>query len=313
MDLALGHPEPFDLVEIAAGRGELISALIACVPADLARRLRPRVIELAPRPADLPAQIVWSAQLPTHITGVLLAVEWLDNVPVDVATTDIDPAEPDLGAADTPGYVLVDRAGAERRGPRLSPADQAWLDRWWPLPDSGIRAELGTPRDAAWADAVLRLDAGLALAVDYAHHRATRPPLGTLTGYRDGQQVAPVPDGSCDLTAHVAMDSVAAAGALVAGVPPTLVCQRDALHNLGVDGTRPPLALASTDPVGYLRRLAAAGAAAELTDRTGLGGHTWLLQPVAIAWPVRQPGVAPDIRAGRPSNQRGETDHTQPG
>jgi hypothetical protein len=49
-----------------------------------------------------------------------------------------------------------------------------------------------------------------------------------------------------------------------------------------VDGTRPPLALASTDPAGYLRALAAASAAAELTDPAGLGAHHWLLQPIAL-------------------------------
>ena len=53
--------------------------------------------------------------------------------------------------------------------------------------------------------------AGCALAVDYGHLRADRPPFGSLTGYRDGRQVPPVPDGGSDVTAHVAMDAVAAA------------------------------------------------------------------------------------------------------
>ena len=80
------------------------------------------------------------------------------------------------------------------------------------------RAEIGRPRDDAWADAVgARAAAGCALAVDYGHLRADRPPVGTLTGYRGGRQVPPVPDGRCDVTAHVAIDAVAAAGAAVAG------------------------------------------------------------------------------------------------
>jgi hypothetical protein len=101
---------------------------------------------------------------------------------------------------------------------------------------------------------------------------------GTLTGYRAGRQVPPVPDGSCDITAHVAMDSVAEAG----GRPYTLVSQRKALRALGVDGARPPLSLASTDPGGYVRALATASAAAELTDAAGLGSHWWLMHPVGI-------------------------------
>jgi SAM-dependent MidA family methyltransferase len=93
-----------------------------------------------------------------------------------------------------------------------------------------------------------------------------------------------VPDGSCDLTAHVAMDSVATAGSAAAGQPYTLVSQREALRALGADGARPPLTLASTDPTGYVRALAAASAAAELTDPAGLGAHWWLCQPVGIGF-----------------------------
>jgi SAM-dependent MidA family methyltransferase len=174
-------------------------------------------------------------------------------------------------------YVLVDEAGAERLGPPVEPADAAWLAGWW-WPDP--RAEIGAPRDAAWAAAVGCLTDGLALTVDYGHCRAARPAFGTLTGFRGGRQVLPVPDGSCDLTAHVAWDSVAAAGAAVSGVPPTILTQREALRALGVDGARPPLSQATSDPAGYVRALAAAGAAAELTEPAGLGGHFWLVQPI---------------------------------
>lgn len=86
-----------------------------------------------------------------------------------------------------------------------------------------------------------------------------------------------MPDGSCDLTSHVALDACAAAGAF-AGARPELLSQREALHRLGVDGGRPPLALASTDPAGYVRALASAGEAAELTARGGLGDFGWLMQ-----------------------------------
>jgi SAM-dependent MidA family methyltransferase len=129
-----------------------------------------------------------------------------------------------------------------------------------------------------WADAVAAVRRGGALAVDYGHLRDRRPGFGTLTGFRGGRQVSPVPDGSCDVTAHVAMDAVAAA----AGVPYTLITQREALRALGVDGGRPPLDLARTDPGGYLRALATAGAAGELIDPAGLGGHWWLLHTVGL-------------------------------
>ena len=74
----------------------------------------------------------------------------------------------------------------------------------------------------------------LALAVDYAHQRENRPALGSLTGFRAGRAVPPRPDGSMDLTTHVAIDAVAAAG-LAAGVTSsTLTRQSEALRALGV-------------------------------------------------------------------------------
>lgn len=273
LDGALRHPDRLDLVDLGAGRGELLSGLLAALPDGVAGRVRATAVELAPRPVGLADRIRWTDEVPAGLTGLLIATEWLDNVPLDVVEVDADGA---------PRYVLVDPAGAERAGPPVGDADAAWLARWWPLDDAppGARAEIGAPRDRAWAAAVSRVDAGLALAVDYGHTRDDRPMFGTLTGYRDGRQVPPVPDGSCDLTAHVAVDSVASAEDRGSGVPARLVNQRAALRALGVDGARPQLGLATTDPAGYLRALARAGAAAELTEPAGLGGHYWLYHPV---------------------------------
>jgi SAM-dependent MidA family methyltransferase len=278
VDAALGHPERLDVVDVGAGRGELLTTLAGLAPPELARRLRLTAVELAPRPDSLPGPpavplaepIRWRDAIPAGVTGLLLATEWLDNVPLDVA-------EP---GPEGWHHVLVDPVtGTESTGAPVCPADAEWLAAWWP---GGARAEIGLPRDLAWAAAVTAVHRGLALAVDYGHLRTHRPYDGTLTGFRAGRQVPPVPDGSCDITAHVAIDSVAAAGSAAAGLPYTLVTQREALRALGVDGGRPPLALASTDPTGYVRALAAASAAAELTDPAGLGGHWWLLQPVGL-------------------------------
>jgi SAM-dependent MidA family methyltransferase len=277
VDEALGWPERLDVLDVGAGRGELLVALRAAVAAGpaagspigvapLPERLRLTAVEVTPRPDHLPPSIAWRREPPPGIVGLLVATEWLDNVPLDIAAAD------EAGEA---RYVRTD----DSLGERLSDEDARWVRRWWPL-RPGTRAEVGTARDAAWAAAVSTLQRGLALAVDYGHLREERPPLGTLTGYRAGRVVPPVPDGSCDLTAHVAFDALAAA---TPGLPaPTLLRQRAALHALGVSGARPPLQLASSDPAGYVRGLATAGAAAELTDAAGLGSHFWLLQPVGI-------------------------------
>ena len=267
IDAALGRPAVFDLVDVGAGRGELLTTLHAMLPGDLAERARLTGVEVAPRPAGLDAAIGWRGDVPDGVVGLLIATEWLDNVPLDVADLD------DTGRL---RRVLVDPAtGAESLGGPVDAADLFWLRRWWPAPG---RAEIGWPRDTAWADAVHQVRRGCALAVDYGHLRDRRPVHGTLTGYRSGRQVPPVPDGSCDVTAHVAMDAAASA----AGTPYRLLTQRTALKALGVDGARPPLDLARRDPAGYVRALAAAGAAAELIDPVGLGAHWWLLHTVGF-------------------------------
>lgn len=257
VDTALGRPDPLAFVDMGAGRGELCAGVLAVVPPEVAARLRCVAVERAPRPAGLDPRVEWRAEPPSGLRGLLFANEWLDNVPLDVAERD---------EAGVPRYVLVRADGTERLGGRLTDRDAAWLERWWPDAHAGARAEIGLPREAAWRDAVGTLAAGLAVAVDYGHTLAHRPPYGTLTGYRDGRQVPPVPDGGCDLTAHVAMDALAG----------TLTTQREALRALGLSGRRPPLSLAAQDPAAYVRALAEATEAAELTAADGLGSFLWL-------------------------------------
>ncbi|MGH3417114.1 MAG: SAM-dependent methyltransferase, partial [Actinocrinis sp.] len=143
------------------------------------------------------------------------------------------------------------------------------------------RAEIGLSRDTAWQQAVAALHAGVAVAIDYAHSRDSRPPIGTLTGYADGRQTMPIPDGTRDITAHVALDACAAAAAAYASWT-VYATQREVIHSLGITGARPNLALASSDPRGYLRALSQASSAAELTDPDGLGGFGWLAQGVNV-------------------------------
>ncbi|MEV2245063.1 SAM-dependent methyltransferase [Streptomyces sp. NPDC049970] len=268
-----------DLVDVGAGRGELLTGVLTALREGAVApglTVRAYAVEIAPRPPGLDPAVEWSAELPVGTRGLLFANEWLDNVPTDVAEAD---------AAGVARHVLVRRDGTERLGDPVTGAEAAWLDRWWPLSRPGDRAEIGLPRDEAWARAVASLSGGTAVAVDYAHVRGSRPPFGTLTGFREGREVRPVPDGSCDLTSHVALDACAAA----AGGGAELLDQRTALRELGISGERPPLARASADPVGYVRALASAGEAAELTARGGLGDFGWLRRRV----PDREGGYCP--------------------
>jgi len=259
------------VVDVGCGRGELLTAVHRAAPG-----LRCVGVDVVDRP-DLPPRVGWmraegGAALPPGLSDLedtlLLAHEWLDVVPCTVAQVDHDGALRE---------VLVDPAtGLERLGGPLSAADAQWCRRWWPVDAAspGDRVEVGRTRDEAWADLVSRLRSGLALAVDYGHRRQARPAGGTLTGYRDGRQVPPVPDGSCDITAHVAMDSL---------VHDDLLDQRTALRRLGLSGATPPYELATGNPAAYLAALATSSAAAALTARGGLGDFWWASSTVPPA------------------------------
>jgi SAM-dependent MidA family methyltransferase len=246
VDEALGRPDPFHVVDLGAGRAELLQAL-----PDVPPRWRLTAVERAPDPGV--RGVRWHADLP-EVTGLLLAHEWLDAVPLDVVQDG--------------RLVLVDGTGGEEPGPPAPPPLTAWARRWWP---AGERVEVGLARDRAWAAAVGQVARGVAVAVDYGH-ALSDPRFGprrpTLTGYRAGRQVPPVPDGSCDVTAHVALDACAAATGA------RLLDQRTALHALGVHGRLP----VEPTPAALQR----ASAAAVLLDRGGPGGFGWLVQDVGV-------------------------------
>jgi len=234
-------------------------------------------VDVAPRPAGLDPRIAWRPVPPARITGLVIASEWLDNVPLDVV---------ELTAAGL-AVILVDPAsGAERPGHPPDQADLAWLRSWWPLAARGDRAEVGRTRCQAWAGVIRRIDRGVAVAADYGHGKAARPARGTLTGYLEGRTVPALPDGSRDITAHVALDACAAAGTAAGASESVLTTQRAALRELGLDARRPSLALAATDPDRYARVLGRASADAELMDAEGLGGFGWLIQAVGTSLPA---------------------------
>src|SRR5262249_41618610 len=121
-DAALGRPARLDLVDIGAGRGELLGQLLGLIDeavaagrdGRLAARVAARAVEITPRPDGLDPRIGWQSSLPDAITGLVIASEWLDNIPLDVA--ELTP--------DGPRLVLVETAsGAERTGPPPRPAD----------------------------------------------------------------------------------------------------------------------------------------------------------------------------------------------
>jgi SAM-dependent MidA family methyltransferase len=282
VDDRLGSPAALDLVDVGAGRGELVAAVLGAAPDELSARVRATAIDLRPRPDGLDPRVRWvngtaPHALPTQVQGLLVAHEWLDDVPLDVVEVDPD---------GTPCLVLVDADGTESAGPAIdddtawaalgldAAAARIWLARWWPVAEPGDRAEVGRTRDLHWQVAVRRLVAGTALAVDYGHTAADRPRRGTLTAYADGRRLRPVPDGTANLTAHVALDALLESCTRLGRT--TLRTQRDSLIELGVDSSLPDAASASAEPVAYAEALRDAADASELLDPACLGGFAWL-------------------------------------
>jgi SAM-dependent MidA family methyltransferase len=253
------------VVDIGAGRGELLGAMQAIDPG-----LQLLGVEVAARPGDLHPAVRWTSALPESVEGLVVANEWLDNIPCHVVEVDDDG---DLRVVHVDPVTGEEALGSALSHPSVPDSLQDWVERWWPVDPSvpGSRVEVGTSRDTAWADVTGRVTRGIAVAVDYGHTRADRPVLGSLRSYRDGHEVDLVPDGSRDVTAHVAVDAVADR------VGGRLRTQREVLRELGVRGERPDLGLATTDPATYVRRLAAATEAAELTATGGLGDFYWVV------------------------------------
>jgi SAM-dependent MidA family methyltransferase len=264
--LAVAHRAgAMTVVDVGAGEGELLTAL---------RELDPDLglvgVDIRPRPAGLPPTVDWlrseadTASVAAAANGraLLIANELLDNVPCDLVELADD------GLRD----VEVEAAsGRDRIGGPADPAVAAWTQRWWPLDVVGQRAVAGLARDALWERLCAGIDDGVCVAVDYGHVLAERPGGGALRSYRGGRERRLAFDARHDITADVAVDSVASA------VGARLARQRQVVEGLVPAAQRPGLELARSDPTGYLRRLSAAGDRRELVESGGLGDFWWIV------------------------------------
>lgn len=219
VDVRLGHPDPLHVIDIGCGDGRLL-ALVRERSGDLADRVQWVGVDV--RPFDVPGVESLVCEAPCDLAlgvvhGLVTAHEWLDEIPCDVVERDDDGVD---------RLVLVHRDGGEILGPDLKDGHacaeygvdaaqaRSWIERWWPLQEPGDRAEIGIARDRAWEWMAGLLASGTVLATDYGHTRPDRRMRfrdGSLAGYRHGRLVRPAPDGTTNLTAHVALDSCAAA------------------------------------------------------------------------------------------------------
>lgn len=190
------------VVDVGAGQGDLLAAMTTFPGRRIAVEVRPPRM---PCPGIEWHRAPGGAALPSSLRGLrgalVIAHEWLDNVPAPVVQ---------LAGDGVPRRILVNRSGQERLGQEVSGEQADWLTAWWPLDRPGQRAEVGLPRDRAWSDLLGHTRESLVVAVDYGHLRSSRPVYGSLRAYCGGRQAAALPDGSRDLTASVAVDSLVA-------------------------------------------------------------------------------------------------------
>jgi SAM-dependent MidA family methyltransferase len=253
--------QPFWVIDVGSGTGQLLEQLRTLMPADV----HFLGVDIRERPLQLHSAIQWRS-IPINEgtanivdedsdrAGVVIAHEFLDDIPCDIIELDDDLS---------PRVVLVDpKTGAEELGPGLSdPAAtrflephhprevRQWLDAWWPVTRPGARREVGLTRQRVWTALTRTVQVGCAVAIDYAHNRADRATGlwdgGTVKGFSTGRPQRALPDGSVNITAHVALDALARPGA-------TLATQAEILKTSTLHSWP-----------------------------SGLGSYTWLMEPIA--------------------------------
>jgi SAM-dependent MidA family methyltransferase len=198
---ALGHPDPFDLVEAGAGNGRLMRDVLdtlACEHPDLYGRLHVHLVERsrtareAQRPtlrAHAPVVRTIGDDLPVSIQGLLFANELLDALPVHRVR---------MTAGGLVETFVTAREGrlALTEGPASTPALEDYLRRLGISLAPGQVADISLAARDWCARAARSLARGFLLLVDYGHEAprlfTEGPACGTLRSYA-GHQADPGP------------------------------------------------------------------------------------------------------------------------
>jgi SAM-dependent MidA family methyltransferase len=210
MDAALGHPDPFRIVELGAGRGLLARDLLDALDAEaphLRARVRPVLVDRSAGMRSACARNVPEAEVredaPTDaIDGCALAVELFDALPVRRLRREGGALREVLVDVD-PGGRLVERTGDP--GAELL----AWAARYGAAPEEGDEAELAEGAEEQLERIQGTLARGFVLIVDYGYRAAElfggAHRRGTLMAYHRHRASEDylLRVGEQDLTAHV--------------------------------------------------------------------------------------------------------------
>lgn len=220
--------EPFQLVEVGAGSGSLLSALLEWV------EVQAWVVEISPAARSklgglLPEDRIL-AEIPKEVRGVILANELLDNLPMALAQMIDGEWRERWVDEEEEALHFVDA------DPR--PEVLEWLDEYGGEVAEGGWVEVQLAAQAWLEQALTRLEAGSVLVIDYgdiAENLISRRRDGTLRTYR-AHHLGPHPldePGTTDITADVNFSALVAI-AEAAGAEVDLYRQDDFLANLGL-------------------------------------------------------------------------------
>jgi SAM-dependent MidA family methyltransferase len=235
LESPVGSPQsPVDLVEAGAGNGRLSADIVRAIrerDAPLYDRLRLRLVEASAEARAAQRESLGdvsetlassSAELPSSFTGVLIANELLDALPVHQVVMRED------GLREV--YVDLDRTRLETGDCRLvttegapsTPALAEYLARLNVVLEPGWRVEINL-RAVDWTrEAVRKLDRGFLILIDYGHAArelySQTHSTGTLTTFARHTMAGPERaghgpawlerPGEQDITAHVDFTSV---------------------------------------------------------------------------------------------------------
>ncbi|MDO8358068.1 MAG: SAM-dependent methyltransferase [Nitrospirota bacterium] len=252
MDELLGHPTPFTIVEMGAGKGLLARDCLAAIHAkqdDFAARVRYVLIERSPAMQGLqrqnlapwlrePGQVAWieglDALAPQGVTGLFFSNELVDAFPVHRI-------QMVAGQAQELFVDYRDGRFEECLKPLSNPALDQYIQKLelsWP---DGYRTEINLQALEWMAQVAQRIDRGFVVTIDYGH---TAEDLygperkdGTFLCYHQ-QLTGDVPYvrvGQQDMTAHVDFTSLATVGAATGLAVTGFTNQMSFLMGLGVE------------------------------------------------------------------------------
>jgi SAM-dependent MidA family methyltransferase len=270
---ALGEPDALQLVELGAGDGTLAASLLSAFGELPTPRPSYTGVEISAGARDaLRARGLATASGLSEVEpfdGVVVANELLDNLPfLPVRGRADGPAEVRVGLEDTALVEIeVPWSNASVPPPRLRPGEETSV----PVGAFALLAEVAR---------VLRR--GYVLVIDYG---SVRGPAGPVHGYREHREIADVlaDPGSTDVTAGVDLWMVAERARALGLQAFEPVAQADALISLGFDRWDRTLrqTQASLREAGRgseaVRVWESRSRASLLAERSGLGGHWWLV------------------------------------